>query len=105
MPLHAKPYPTPLVRIAVLWVLAIVPQAFGFWLVAGDVAGVAADQRRTFLLAGLLTLALATLAQVAFGYRLALYEGPAAGDFASGIVVAGGGPGPRGITGGSVVAG
>ena len=84
------------VRVAVLWVLAIVPQAFGFWLVAGDVAGVAADQRRTFLLAGLLTLALATLAQVAFGYRLALYEGPAAGYLASVIVVAARRPRPGG---------
>ena len=92
-------------RIAVLWVLAIVPQAFGFWLVAGDVAGVAAGQRRTFLLAGLLTLALATLAQVAFGYRLALYEGPAAGYLASVIVVASGGHDLAEITGGMLVAG
>ena len=92
-------------RIAVLWVLAIVPQAFGFWLVAGDVAGVAADERRTFLLAGLLTLALATLAQVTFGYRLALYEGPAAGYLASVIVVASGGHDLAEITGGMIVAG
>ena len=37
---------------AVLWVLAIVPPAFGFWLVAGDVAGVHARQARTFVLGG-----------------------------------------------------
>jgi len=95
----------PDVRVAALWVLAIVPQAFGFWLVTGDVAGVAADQRRTFLLAGLLTLALATLAQVTFGYRLALYEGPAAGYLASVIVVASGGHDLAEITGGMLIAG
>ena len=49
---------------AVLWVLAIVPQAFGFWLVAGDIAGVTAAQRPTLLVASMLTMGLATLAQV-----------------------------------------
>jgi xanthine/uracil permease len=92
-------------RTAVLWVLAIVPSAFGFWLVAGDVAGVEPGRRPEFLLAALLTLGLATLAQVAFGYRLALYEGPAAGYLASVIVVAGGGHDLAEITGGMLLAG
>jgi len=92
-------------RNAVLWVLAIVPSAFGFWLVAGDVVGVPPGRRAEFLLAALLTLGLATIAQVALGYRLALYEGPAAGYLAAVIVVAGGGHGLAEITGGMLVAG
>jgi xanthine/uracil permease len=93
------------VRIAVLWVLAIVPQAFGFWLVAGDVAGLGAGDRPDFLLAALLTLGAATIAQLLVGYRLPLYEGPAAGYMASVLVVAAGGHGLAAMTGGMLVAG
>ncbi len=93
------------VRVAALWVLAIVPQAFGFWLVAGDVAGVTEPQTRAFLLAAMLTLGIATLAQVASGYRLALYEGPSAGYLGAVLIVGGSGHGLAAITGGMIVAG
>jgi hypothetical protein len=51
-------------RAAALWVVAIVPQAFGFWLVAGDLAGVPASRTPELVLAALLTLGAATLGQV-----------------------------------------
>lgn len=92
-------------RVAVLWVLAVVPQAFGFWLVAGDVAGIGPGQRRAFLLAAMLTLGIATLAQVTAGYRLALYEGPAAAYFGAVIIVASTGGTLAAISGGMIVAG
>ncbi|WP_187368748.1 solute carrier family 23 protein [Baekduia soli] len=92
-------------RTAVLWVLAVVPQAFGFWLVAGDVAGVQPGQTRTFVLAAMLTLGLATLAQVVVGYRLTLYEGPAAAYLAAVVVVAAGGHGLAAIGAGLLVGG
>ena len=89
-----------------LWVLAVVPQAFGFWLVAGDVAGVAPDEIRTLVLAALLTLAFATLLQVLLGYRMSVYEGPAASYLAAlAVVSAGGAAGLAALTGGLIAAG
>lgn len=89
-----------------LWVVAVVPQAFGFWLVAGDIAGVAPDRTRTLVLAALLTLAFATLAQVVAGYRMSVYEGPAASYLAALTVVsAGGAAGLGALTGGLIAAG
>ena len=64
---------------AVLWVVAIVPPAFGFWLVAGDLAASPPPQRGPSSSPRCSRSALATLAQVAVGYRGLLYEGPAAG--------------------------
>ena len=109
-PLRHVRVPTPPVvaadlRIAVLWVLAVVPQAFGFWLVAGDVAGIGPGQRRAFLLAAMLTLGMATLAQVTAGYRLSLYEGPASAYFGAVIIVASTGGTLADISGGMIVAG
>jgi xanthine/uracil permease len=90
---------------AVLWVVAVIPSAFGFWLVAGDLAGVPPSDTRTLNFATMLTLGLATLAQVAAGYRLLLYEGPAAAYLAAIVVVTAGGHGLAAITGGLNVAG
>jgi xanthine/uracil permease len=90
---------------AVLWVVAVIPSAFGFWLVAGDLAGVPPSDTRTLIFASMLTLGLATLAQVAAGYRLLLYEGPAAAYLAAIVVVTAGGHGLAAITGGLIVAG
>lgn len=89
-----------------LWVIAVVPQAFGFWLVAGDLAGVAPGQVRTLVLAALITVAFATLAQVVAGYRMCLYEGPAASYLAAlAVVSAGGASGLPALTGGLIAAG
>lgn len=86
--------------------LAIVPQAFGFWLVAGSTAGVhGPEQTRTFLIAAMLMLGAATLAQVVAGYRIMLYEGPASAYLAAVIVAAGAGHGLAAIDGGLLVAG
>jgi xanthine/uracil permease len=90
---------------AVLWVVAVIPSAFGFWLVAGDLAGVPPSDTRTLIFASMLTLGLATLAQVAAGYRVLLYEGPAAAYLAAIVVVTAGGHGLAAITGGLIVAG
>ncbi len=103
-PWTRTPRPRDLVS-AVLWLVAIVPSAFGFWLVAGDLAGVARSDTRTLVFASMLTLGLATLAQVAAGYRALMYEGPAAAYLAAIVVVTAGGHGLAGITGGLMVAG
>ena len=63
---------------ALLWTAAVVPAAMGFWLVAGSLAGVAQSQLSTLVAASLLGLGIATVLQVAFGFRLPMYEGPAA---------------------------
>ena len=70
-----------------LWAVAVIPAAMGFWLVAGSVAGVRPDQIDTLVMASLLALGLATLLQVAFGFRLPMYEGPAAAYLASITVI------------------
>ena len=70
-----------------LWAVAVIPAAMGFWLVAGSVAGVKPDQIDTLVMASLLALGLATLLQVAFGFRLPMYEGPAAAYLASITVI------------------
>lgn len=72
---------------AVLWAVAVIPAAMGFWLVAGSVAGVGPGQIDTLVMASLLALGLATLLQVAFGFRLPMYEGPAAAYLASITVI------------------
>src|SRR5947209_5698675 len=63
---------------ALLWMVAVVPAAMGFWLVAGSLAGIAPSQVSTLISASLLGLGLGTLLQVGFGFRLPMYEGPAA---------------------------
>jgi xanthine/uracil permease len=91
---------------AVLWTVAIVPAAMGFWLVAGSLAGVAPAQVPTLVAASLLALGLATLLQVALGFRLPMYEGPAAAYLAAITVVAAEGQhGLGAITGGLIAAG
>ena len=60
------------------WVLAIVPQAFGFWLVAGSLAGVTSADADTLLVGSLLTLALATLPQVRSATGCPCTRGPRA---------------------------
>ncbi|UGS39121.1 hypothetical protein DSM104329_05553 [Capillimicrobium parvum] len=90
---------------AVLWVVAVIPSAFGFWLVAGDLANVPAADTRTLVFSAMFTLGLATLAQVAAGYRGLLYEGPSAAYLAAIVVITAGGHGLAGVTGGLIVAG
>ncbi len=72
---------------AALWAVAVIPAAMGFWLVAGSVVGVRPDQIDTLVMASLLALGIATLLQVAFGFRLPMYEGPAAAYLASITVI------------------
>jgi xanthine/uracil permease len=91
---------------ALLWMVAVVPAAMGFWLVAGSLAGVAPAQVSTLISASLLGLALGTLLQVVFGFRLPMYEGPAAAYLASITVVTAEGHHSLGaITGGLIAAG
>jgi signal transduction histidine kinase len=91
---------------ALLWIAGIVPAAMGFWLVAGSLAGVPQQQVHTLVAASFLSLALATLLQVAVGYRLPMYEGPAAAYLAAITVVSSQGHhGLRAITGGLLAAG
>ncbi|HSC04102.1 MAG TPA: solute carrier family 23 protein [Solirubrobacteraceae bacterium] len=91
---------------ALLWMVAVVPAAMGFWLVAGSLAGVAQAQLSTLVAASLLGLGIATLLQVAFGFRLPMYEGPAAAYLAAITVVTAEGQHSLGaITGGLIAAG
>lgn len=94
------------VTSALMWFVVTVPPAFGFWLVAGDVAGVAAPDRQTLVLASLLGLGFATLVQVTVGHRMPVYEGPASTYLAAvAVVSAGGAASPAAITGGLLAAG
>lgn len=91
---------------ALLWTAAVVPAAMGFWLVAGSLAGVAQSQLATLVAASLIGLGLATVLQVAFGFGLPMYEGPAAAYLAAITVVSAEGQHSLGaITGGLIAAG
>ncbi|MGN6169174.1 MAG: solute carrier family 23 protein, partial [Solirubrobacteraceae bacterium] len=91
---------------AILWMVAVIPAAMGFWLVAGSVAGVSHTQLPTLVAASLLALGIATLLQVALGFRLPMYEGPSAAYLAAITVVAAEGQHSLGaITGGLMAAG
>lgn len=93
-------------RSALLWVVVVVPGAFGFWLVAGDMAGVTAGDQRALAVASMLALGFATLVQVLQGYRMPIFEGPASTYLAAVAVVAvSATPGPAAMTGGLLVAG
>src|SRR5690348_8995428 len=91
---------------ALLWMVAVVPAAMGFWLVAGSLAGVAPSQVSTLVSASLLGLGIGTLLQVGLGFRLPMYEGPAAAYLAAITVVTAEGRHSLGaITGGLIAAG
>jgi xanthine/uracil permease len=70
-----------------LWALAVVPAAIGFWLVAGSLAGVTPGDTDLLIVGSLLGLSIATLLQVLFGFRLAMYEGPSSAYLAAITVV------------------
>jgi xanthine/uracil permease len=92
---------------ALMWFVAIVPPSFGFWIVAGDLAGVPESSRQTLILASLLCLGLATLAQVKAGHRLPVFEGPASTYLAAVAVLSVGSAAghPEAVTGGLLAAG
>jgi xanthine/uracil permease len=91
---------------ALLWMAAVVPAAMGFWLVAGSLAGVAPSQVPTLVSASLLGLGIGTLLQVGLGFRLPMYEGPAAAYLAAiTVVTAEGHHSLAAITGGLIAAG
>ena len=86
--------------------VGIVPAAMGFWLVGGSLAGVGHSQLPVLVVASLLGLGIATLLQVGFGFRLPMYEGPAAAYLAAiTVVTAEGHHGLGAITGGLIAAG
>ena len=86
--------------------VAVVPAAMGFWLVAGSLAGVATSHVDELVVASLLAMGIATLLQVMFGFRLPMYEGPASAYLAALAVVTAGGHHTLGeITGGLLAAG
>lgn len=87
---------------AALWVIVTVPPSFGFWLVAGDLAGIPHSAARTLIVASLLAVGVATLLQVIIGYRLPVFEGPASTYLAAVAVVHASGHGnhARAIVGG-----
>jgi xanthine/uracil permease len=90
-----------------LWLVVIVPQSFGFWFVAGDLAGVPPSDRQTLVLASLLAVGVATLVQVVAGYRVPVFEGPGNAYFAAVTVLSVGhlAGDPAAVTGGMLVAG
>jgi len=89
-----------------LWILAVVPSAIGFWLVAGDLAGVRSGQIHTLIVGSMLTLGGATVLGVLRGFRMPIYEGPASAYLAAiAVVTAHGRHGTSAITGGLLVAG
>lgn len=73
-----------------MWLVATVPAAFGFWVIAGELAGVQSGDRSFLLGASLAAMGLATLVQVVAGYRLPLFEGPAGSYLAAIAVLAAG---------------
>jgi xanthine/uracil permease len=86
--------------------VAVVPAAMGFWLVAGSLAGVASSQVSTLVRASLIGLGIGTVLQVAFGFRLPMYEGPAAAYLAAiTVVTAEGQHSLAAISGGLIAAG
>lgn len=89
---------------AALWFVVIVPPAFGFWLVAGDLLGVPEEDFRVLLAASMLGVGIATLLQVAIGYLVPVYEGPAGNYLAAVAVLAVADPSPAQATGGLLVA-
>jgi xanthine/uracil permease len=94
------------VRSALLWIVVVVPGAFGFWLVAGDMAGVPVSEQRALVAGSMLALGFATLLQVLHGCRLPIFEGPASTYLAAVAVVAvSATPDPATVTGGLLVAG
>jgi xanthine/uracil permease len=94
------------VRSALLWIVVVVPGAFGFWLVAGDLAGIPAADQRVLVAGSMLALGAATLMQVLQGCRMPVFEGPASTYLAAVAVVAvSATPGPAGVTGGLLVTG
>lgn len=92
---------------ALLWVVVVVPPSFGFWLVAGSLAGVPAEEQSTLILAALLAVGVATLAQVRLGYRMPIFEGPASTYLGAVAVLGatGGAARPAQVTGGLLAAG
>jgi xanthine/uracil permease len=91
---------------ALLWMVAVVPAAMGFWLVAGSLAGVPGSEVSTLISAALIGLGIGTLLQVAFGFRLPMYEGPAAAYLAAiTVITAEGHHSLAAITGGLIAAG
>jgi xanthine/uracil permease len=90
---------------ALLWFVVIVPPAFGFWLVAGDLVGVEPGDYRILLTASMLAVGIATLLQVTAGYLLPVYEGPAGNYLAAVAVLAVSEPTPAQATGGLLIAG
>jgi xanthine/uracil permease len=91
---------------ALLWTAAILPAAMGYWLVGGSLAGVSDHQVHTLVAASFLALGLATLLQVALGFRLPMYEGPASVYLAAVTVVSSQGhQSLSAITGGLLAAG
>lgn len=90
---------------ALLWFVVIVPPAFGFWLVAGDLLGVPPQDSRILLAASMLAVGIATLTQVTLGYLLPVYEGPAGSYLAAIAVLAVAHPTAAQATGGLILAG
>ena len=69
------------------WMVAVIPAAVGFWLVAGNLAGVRGSDEPRLLAASLLAMGLAILGQVLLGYRTPMFEGPAGAYLAAIAVV------------------
>jgi xanthine/uracil permease len=92
---------------AAMWAIIIVPGAFGFWIVAGDMVGVPAADQRTFVVSALLAMAVMTLFQVVAGCRMPVFEGPASTYLSALAIVAtaAGGVSLASITGGLLVGG
>jgi xanthine/uracil permease len=77
--------------MAVQWLAIIVPPAFGFWAVAGDLAGLTPEARPVIYSTALLGLGVATALQLRWGYRVPVFEGPGSIYFATLAVAAGAG--------------
>ena len=79
----------------------------GFWLVAGSLAHIRPDQVHELVIASFVGLGIATVLQVALGFRLPMYEGPSSAYLAAITVVAAQGhsAGLRGVAGGLIAAG
>ena len=90
-----------------MWVVLVVPPQLGFWIIAGDLAGVPVSSRDTLILAAMLSVGVATLIQVTVGHRMPIYEGPAGTYLAALAIVAlaTNAPSPAAVAGGLIAAG
>lgn len=90
------------------WLAIIVPPSLGMWVFGAALIGLSPSSLGRVLAGAFLATGLATLLQLAFGWRVSVFEGPASIHLATLVIVAasqGGSASPGVVMGGLLVAG